>query len=232
MSRPEYIVRFTLVQRVQHIVLMIALVLLSITGLTLKFHELWLSQFLIRLEGGIEGRGLIHRGAAILLILLTFYHLLYVMFTRAGHEEFIKLLPRRKDFNDFWKAVRYNLGYGKGYPAFEKYNFVQKFQYAGVIIGSAIMIATGLVLWFENQSMAVIPKWLMDVTAVVHGYEGLLAFLVLLLWHLYLAHLNPDVFPMDRVWLTGRMSLDDLKRKHVLEYEKVAGSTLTREGNK
>ena len=96
-------------------------------------------------------------------------------------------------------------------------------RYWGATLGSLIMIATGLILWFETQSMAVLPKWVMDVTAVVHGYQGLLIFLVLFLWHMYITHLNPRNFPMNRTWLTGRITLGRLKEDHPLEYERLKG---------
>jgi hypothetical protein len=40
-------------------------------------------------------------------------------------------------------------------------------------------------------------------------------------WHLYNVHLNPQVFPMSKVWLTGRISKKDLRRDHPLEYERL-----------
>ena len=90
-------------------------------------------------------------------------------------------------------------------------------------MGLAMMILTGFILWFETLSMAIMPKWVIDVTFVAHGYEDLLAFLVLFLWHMYNVHLNPSVFPMDKTWITGKISLEDLKEKHYLEYQEIEG---------
>ncbi|MBI5115888.1 hypothetical protein HZA56_05400 [Candidatus Poribacteria bacterium] len=215
------ITRFSLNFRIQHIVLFTSLIVLGITGLSLMFHDNWLATLIIRLEGGVEIRGLIHRVAAVVLIAGSLYHVFYVMFTEAGHTEFMKLKPGRKDFSDFRQALKFDLGLSDKEPVFEKFDYVQKFQYGGVVVGVATMIFSGFILWFETPSMAVVPKWVIDVTLIVHGYEGLLAFLILFLWHQYNVHLNPTVFPMDRAWLTGRISLKDLKEKHYLEYEEV-----------
>jgi cytochrome b subunit of formate dehydrogenase len=95
---------------------------------------------------------------------------------------------------------------------------LQKLQYWGAGIGSLMMIATGFVLWFHTQAMAVVPKWVVDVTTIVHGYEGLILFLLLFGWHLYIVHLSPGNFPMQRTFLTGRITAGRLWREHRLEY--------------
>jgi hypothetical protein len=45
-----------------------------------------------------------------------------------------------------------------------------------------------------------------------------LAFLAVILGHLYNVHLKPGVFPMSRVWLDGKMTLRKLKEHHPREY--------------
>lgn len=210
--------RFSLNFRVQHMILFLSMIVLSITGLSLYFHQSWVGRMLITLEGGIEMRGLIHRWAAIVLVALGIYHLFYVLFTEIGHKEFMLLKPKMQDFADFWQVMKFTFGKSERYPDFDKYDFKQKFQYGGVVLGAWIMGFTGFILWFETASMAVMPKWMIDVTLIIHGYEGLLAFLVLLLWHLYNVHLNPTVFPMDWSWLTGRITYQELKERHLLQY--------------
>lgn len=217
----ETVERFSLNFRIQHILLFLSMVVLSVTGLSLRFHQSWIGKLLIQLEGGMEMRGLIHRWAAVVLMALGIYHFLYVFFTEKGHQEFMLLKPRLKDFVDFYQVIKFTLGMSNHYPDFDKYDFREKFQYGGVVFGALIMAFTGFILWFETASMAVMPKWMIDVTLIVHGYEGLLAFLVLLLWHLYSVHLNPEVFPMDWSWLTGRITYQELKARHFLQYLRI-----------
>jgi len=67
--------------------------------------------------------------------------------------------------------------------------------------------------------MILFPKWALEMSRVIHGYEAILAFLAIVIWHFYNVHLNPEVFPMSRVWIHGRITLEDLKAHHPLEYE-------------
>jgi formate dehydrogenase gamma subunit len=218
-----YVERFSLNQRLQHILTMVSMVLLSLTGLALKYHDTWFGRGMIALEGGFDARGLIHRVAAIVLVALAVYHFLYLLLSEQGHRDFRKMIPSRSDLARVGWMLRTTFSArGGGCPPAGKFNVCQKVQYFGVMLGTAIMTVTGALLWFETQAMMVLPKWMIDVTMVVHGAEGLLIFVVLFLWHLYNVHLNPGAFPMSRTWLTGRMSVDELKEHHPLEYESVS----------
>jgi formate dehydrogenase subunit gamma len=213
--------RFTLNERVQHVVLMASTLALLITGLSLLFHDLWIGRWLLWLEGGIAGRGLIHRWAAGLLMGVCAYHVLYVLFTERGHQQFMAMRPQWQDGRDFVQVMRLNLGGLVDRPAFGRFDYRQKFQYYAIVAASGTMILSGLALWFATEAMAVMPKWLFDALAVLHGRESVVIFLVLFVWHLYDVHLRPEVFPMDWSWITGRIALADLKERHRAEYERL-----------
>lgn len=223
----EMVVRLTVIQRIQHALIIVTMLVLLLTGIGLLFHESWWAAWLIRLEGGMTARGYLHRTSAVILMLLALWHACHVIFTRRGHEEFLLLLPRAQDLRDFIHTMRFNAGKADRPPVFGKYSFTEKFQYNGVMVGTIVMIITGLLLWFENISMAVMPKWAFDVTALIHGYDGVLAFIVLFLWHLYNVHLNPRVFPMNKVWLTGKITMKELRERHYLQYQEIKGKETT-----
>ena len=172
-------------------------------------------------EGGIAGRGLIHRWAAGFLMGLCGYHLLYILFTERGHDQFMQMRPGRQDIRDFVRLMQLNLGRPVLRPAFDRFDYRQKFQYWVFFLAGATMIVSGLVLWFATEAMAVMPKWLFDLLALLHGRESVVIFLVLFLWHLYDVHFRPEVFPMDWSWITGRIRLADLKQRHPAEYERL-----------
>ena len=224
-DRSGGVLRFTVNERIQHMLLMLCVILLMISGLSLRYADTWLGQAVISFEGGMQARGLLHRVSAIGLIVVWLYHALYVVFTERGHGQLMAMMPKAKDVTDLVTVLRRNLTGGAEDPRFDRYDFRQKFQYWAVALGSTIMVATGLLLWFETESMAVMPKWVLDVTRAVHSGEGLLIFVVLFVWHLYDTHLRPGIFPMDWSWLTGRMSAEDLKQRHPLEHERLLGDS-------
>jgi formate dehydrogenase gamma subunit len=215
------IVRMSLMFRIQHVLLMVTLLVLALTGFALMYHENWIGRGLIRLEGGILYRGFLHRAAASLLMAQLVFHAFYMLFTREGKKELGEFLLRRRDFSDFLQAIRYNLGTAAEYPLIGKYGYKEKFQYWGATVGILLISVTGLILWAETFSMQFLPKFVLDITLVIHGYQGLLAFVILLFWHLYNEHLNASVFPMNDAWLTGRVKAEWLRQEHPLEYEKL-----------
>ncbi len=216
----EWVERFTLNERVQHALLMLSTLTLLVTGFSLLFHDLWIGRWLLRLEGGIAGRGLLHRWAAVVLMAVSGYHALYILFTERGHAQFMLMRPGRQDLRDWLAAIRSNLR-GTQPPACDRFDYRQKFQYYAFFAAGVTMICSGLALWFATEAMAVMPKWLFDALAILHGQESVVIFLLLFVWHLYDVHLRPEVFPMDWSWITGRISLRDLAERHPAEYERL-----------
>ena len=218
---PVYVVRMSLMFRIQHALLLVTLLVLALTGFALMYHENWLGRALIQWEGGVLFRGFIHRAAAIFLLAQLVFHAYYMLFSGEGKREFAEVALRRQDFEDFLQAIRYNLGAATEYPRFGKYGYKEKFQYWGATGGIFLISLTGLCLWAETFSMRFLPKLFLDLTLIVHGYQGLLAFVILLFWHVYNEHLHPSVFPMNNAWLTGKVEAEWIRQEHPLEYEKL-----------
>jgi formate dehydrogenase subunit gamma len=215
--------RFSVSERVVHILLFSALIILSITGLTLKYHDSAISQWIIGLEGGVLFRGKLHRIAAILLMATFFYHFLSIVFSRRGNDFFHALLFRKKDFIDSVALIKYMLGLQEEMPLFGRFTCIEKFQYCATGLAVILLGLSGFVLWFETLFMMVFPKWMIDLNHLIHSFEATVGFLVLVVWHLYNVHLNPEVFPMSRTWIDGKISKEDLKKNHPLEYKRLYG---------
>jgi hypothetical protein len=66
-------------------------------------------------------------------------------------------------------------------------------------------------LWFDNATLRYLPKWAIDAATAAHFYEAVLATLAILVWHGYMVVFDPDVYPMDRAWITGRTSADRIR---------------------
>jgi hypothetical protein len=66
-----------------------------------------------------------------------------------------------------------------------------------------------------------LPGEFVPAAQLAHSNEGLMALLVVVVWHIYNAHFNPDVFPFDTSIFTGKISLERVRHEHPLEYERV-----------
>ncbi|MEW6456512.1 MAG: cytochrome b/b6 domain-containing protein [Acidobacteriota bacterium] len=234
--------RMSLNERIQHVLLIISFFVLIITGFPILFYEFKAFKWLFFFQGSFALRGILHRIAAVLLIVLSVYHVFYVIFSDRGRNNVKQLMPKWKDVQDAFGIFMHNLGFTRFLykrdilknffnrnpswlflepPKFERYNFIEKFEYLAVVWGSFVMIISGFFLWFEEVSIALFPKWVYDVFKIIHGYEALLAFLAVIVWHMYNVHLNPENFPMSKIWITGKITGKELRLQHPLEYERI-----------
>ncbi|MEK7395330.1 MAG: cytochrome b/b6 domain-containing protein [Candidatus Poribacteria bacterium] len=216
--------RWDIHQRIQHFFLLISFTLLMMTGLPLKFPDSTISKVLMYLFGGVESAGKLHRIAASVLILVSIYHVIYLVYKIIKRKNVWAMLPRWKDVQDLLGMLKYLFGIRPDRPRFDRYTFTEKFEYWAVIWGSAVMIITGFIMWFPVFTTRILPGIFMPLSKVIHSYEALLAALAIVIWHFYHAHLSPDVFPMSRIWLTGRITEKELIHKHPLEFERMKRS--------
>lgn len=213
----EVFLRMTLTERWQHGLLIVSFVLLILSGLPVLSEDLEAIRLIAGRAATVTVRGLVHRAAAIVLIADLVWHLAYTLFTRRGRQNWRDRTPRRQDLRDALAVFHPR----SPRPEFDRYSFAQKFEYWALIWGSAVMIVTGALMWAPDLSLALFPLWLHQALVVIHGYEAVLAFVAILIWHMYTAHLDPGIFPMSWVWLNGRMTGAELKRFHPLEYRRI-----------
>jgi len=239
----EIFLRMNLTERIQHWLLITTFFPLIVTGLPLFFYEFEFFKWLFPTERSFSIRGIVHRFAAVVMIGNLAWHLLYVALTRRGRANFKEMIPRRKDVRDAVQLFGYNVGVTRFFcrrglfrkffqahpfwlfenpPLYGRYNFIEKFEYWALGWGSAVMIFTGFFMWQVELSLRLFPLWVHNIFIIVHGYEAILAFLSIIIWHMYNVHLNPEVFPMSKVWLNGRITGKELRLLHPLEYQKIA----------
>lgn len=84
--------------------------------------------------------------------------------------------------------------------------------------GTLVMAATGFTLWFNDLALRYLPKWVSDAATALHFYEAVLATCAILTWHTYTVVFDPDVYPMDRAWLSGKTSAEHLRHTRPAYY--------------
>lgn len=208
LNRVPSVVRMTANETAQHWVLAVSFTVLVISGFSLRFSESWWVHWLFGWGGG-QGfvfRGTTHRIAAVLFIVWSVWHVLWLM-SRHGRHYLRDMLAGPSDVRHILQSVQYFLGYRAKPAGFGRFSYMEKCEYWALIWGTVIMTATGLLLWFDNWFVDALslPKGVLDVALVIHYYEAWLAFLAILVWHMYGTVFSPAVYPMNPAWLTGRM---------------------------
>jgi len=230
-AKGDLFYRFGLNVRAQHFLLAASTFLLIITGLPLRFHDSAIWKFIIFLLGGIQNSTFLHRVAAGGLMIVCVWHLSWLFLTREGRREFWELLPKPKDLFDVIHNIKYFLRLTNEKARFDRYSYIEKFDYWAVYWGVVIMIGSGLLLWLEQYSLKVLPKWILDVAKEAHRDEALLATLAIVVWHMYNAHLSPSKLPGTLVIWNGLMTRHEMLDEHPLEYEKRLKTVVEKRGD-
>jgi cytochrome b subunit of formate dehydrogenase len=205
-------VRLSRNERIQHLVLMVTFVGLAYTGFCHTYPEYGFARIAFQGAEGAYWRSLLHRLFALAFILLAVYHLYWVAATREGRREIRSMYPRWRDLLDFLQLQRYNLLHSGKPPRFDRFNYIEKAEYWALIWGSAVMVGTGCVVWFRELSLHFLPKWFIDLCLLIHFMEAVLACLAILVWHFYWTVFDPEVYPMNWAWITGKVKLEHPKR--------------------
>jgi cytochrome b subunit of formate dehydrogenase len=226
----EWVVRFNVSQRLQHVVLAVSFVGLVITGLPQKYTDWPMATWTINQLGGIDSARLIHRSFAVAFVLLALYHVLEIGFMAVRGRLRPTMVPNLKDVFDALTMLRYSLGLTPTPPKFDRYEYRQKFEYWGIVFGTTIMITTGLTLWFPIVVTKVLPGEFVAAAREAHGSEATLALLTIVTWHLYSVVLSPAAFPGDLSIFSGRISRERMKEEHPLEYRRLVEETVGKQG--
>lgn len=203
--------------------LVVSLALLIATGFPVKLASMPWALSVTRLFGGFERMLAIHYAAAVLLALLTIYYLAAVAVALFRRKLDFSIVPRLEDFRQFGQHFGYLIGLRKEAPKFGQFTWWEKFEFWAVVWGTIIMGLSGLTLAFPEYAATYVPRWVIGVFRVAHSNEALLAFLAVVVGHVFAVHLSPHAFPGSRVWLNGRLSLAQLHEDHAMLYDVVAG---------
>lgn len=218
MAEEKEFVRFSLNQRIQHIGLLITFSALVITGFPLSFPNTWWAQLIVSLVGGWDMRTQIHHVAGVSMVILGIIHILDIALKQRGKDRKpLKMMPRIDDLKEVIGYMKHLFGFAEE-PKYDRYTWKEKFEYIGVVWGTLVMGLTGFMLLFPFFFMDYVPTAWIHLASVVHFWEALVATLVILIWHFYNVHFHPS-WPMQKTWLTGKITEEQIKGHHRQEYE-------------
>ncbi|VVB85706.1 Prokaryotic cytochrome b561 [uncultured archaeon] len=209
--------RFTLNQRIEHIIFFTSFILLAYTGFPLKFPDVWWSKWMIASVGGFENRTLIHHFSGLVMIGVCAYHVVYHMVLEKVRPD---ILFSPKDIKDFTQQIRYFLRLTDEPPRFGRYTWKQKFEYFGAAVGAVIMGFTGILMWQPFEAMKYFPIGFVQIANLFHTWEAVLASLAIFIGHFYDEHFGKF---LNLSWLTGNISEEEMRHEHPEEYEAVMG---------
>jgi cytochrome b subunit of formate dehydrogenase len=231
MAEAEYsqniTVRFSVLHRLLHLVVMIGFSGLAVTGLSLGFSSTAPARAFIWLVGGSGGAAWLHRSFAIVTYFCVVVHALWFLYYKAALSGKLtgplSIAPSTKDWRDLSHNLRYFLGRSKAPPKFDKFTYMEKIDYWALFIGMNTMGITGLVLWFPEFFTRFIPGYFINIARVLHFFEAILAVAVKFFIHIGLAHFRPAVYPADKSIFTGRTTKEKIIEEHPGEWSAVHG---------
>jgi Ni,Fe-hydrogenase I cytochrome b subunit len=201
-GQPE---RMTRPLRWQHGLTMLSFSVLVYTGFALKYPEGWWAAPLLHWEGRYALRGIVHRIAAVVMIIALVWHVGQLFVSRRLRTCMVfGMLPSLHDAKVLFGTLAYYLRLRRTPPhSGTTFNYAEKAEYLAFMWGSVVMTVTGFALWFANLTLEYLPGWVPDVATAVHFYEAILASLAIVVWHFYWVIFDPDVYPMDWTWWDG-----------------------------
>jgi cytochrome b subunit of formate dehydrogenase len=224
----EEFVRFSPLDRLLHLVVMVGFTGLAVTGLSIGLSSTAPARFVVWLVGGAAHAGWLHRFFAVITYGSVFIHglwFLYYRFVLGGkwvgpHS----VVPTVKDLKDFSQNLSYFLGRRSSPPEFDRFTYMEKIDYWAIFIGMNTMGVTGLVLWFPEFFTRFLPGFFVNIALVLHFFEAIVAVLVKFFIHIGMAHFRPAVYPADMSIFTGRTSPERIMEEHPGQWRTIAGS--------
>ena len=237
----EQFTRFQPFERFLHILVVSSFLLLTLTGMPLKFYYTHWAKALFSLMGGTEvARTLHHFGA----VITFFYFVLHVSNTVGnlwGHRGFLinpetgkfqasrvwkalahpdSMVPTKQDLDDLIAHNKWFFGKGPR-PQFDRWTYWEKFDYLAVFWGVFAIGLSGLIMWFPEFFSRFMPGWMINISLVVHSDEALLAAGFIFTVHFFNTHFRLEKFPMDTVIFSGRISKAEMIHERKRWYDRL-----------
>jgi cytochrome b subunit of formate dehydrogenase len=226
----KQIQRFSINERIMHVLLILSFFTLVMTGFPLKYHDTAWAKVLVNIWGGVYKAGIFHRVAALVLCGLFFYTLwlsIKYLFPKGQYQGWLSrlfspdsLCPNLKDLQDIKGMFLWFFGKGE-MPRLDRWTYWEKFDFLAVFWGMTAIGGSGFILWFPELFSYIMPGWVINIATIVHSEEAFLAAVFIFTVHFFNNHLVPNKFPLEPNIFTGRYRLEALREERPLEYERL-----------
>src|SRR5262249_30826731 len=155
--------------RLEHLAVMTLFAVLALTGFPQKFFPAAGTQWIVDVVGGIDRVRWLHRVAGMTFALLFAVHVGGAVWPTLRRPAARSPVPQGRDFRDAVDMLQYQLGTRPAPPAFDRFDYRQKFEYWGLLLGGAVMVATGFLLLFPLLATAVVNGQLVPAARAAHS---------------------------------------------------------------
>ena len=226
MNKVRKYLRFSVSDRIEHWLLTLSFGILGITGLVQKYPSIGLSEWSVGIMGGVENVRILHRLAAVIMMLEVIYHIGVVGYRVFVRRAKLSMLPGIPDLRAAIQTLLHNLGLRKDRPQQGRYTFEEKLEYWALIWGTLVMGITGFMLWNPIATTSFLPGEFVPAAKSAHSGEALLAVLAIIVWHFYhvhLRHFNKSIF-------SGYLTEEEMLDEHPLDLAEIKAGVLETPG--
>jgi cytochrome b subunit of formate dehydrogenase len=209
--------RFNISARIEHIVFLVSFSILGLTGLIQKFSTNQVADSFIYVLGGIEQVRLIHHYSAILMMIVSGYHILVMAYKVFVLRVPWTMLPVIEDAQHLVQDILYFLGFRNHRGYYGRYNYAEKVEYLAVVWGTVIMGITGFMMWNPLSTTRLLPGEFIPAAKAAHGAEAILAVLAIIIWHFYHVHIKH----LNKSMLNGKLTRTEMKHEHPAELDQI-----------
>jgi len=233
--------RFTPFERTLHFMVVTSFLLLVVTGMPLKFYYTDWAKVIFKIFGGPDVARALHHFGAIITFAYFILHLCGLINNfwkkrntiknpETGKFEWKRLfgavfgpdsmVPNLQDWRDFIAHQKWFFGKGEK-PQFDRWTYWERFDYFAVFWGIFMIGLSGLILWFPTFFTLFLPGWIINIAAVIHSDEALLAAGFIFTFHFFNTHFRIEKFPMDTVIFSGRISETEMLHERRRWYDRL-----------
>jgi cytochrome b subunit of formate dehydrogenase len=218
MMQTTRIKRFSILDRVFHLFLILTFLTQAATGFSRLFFPTSWGKTLNIVLGGYDTSILIHKWVGVLMIYAFIFHTLYLL-TRIDWKNFgtslfgpDSLVPNFTDAKHLWQRILWFFGIGSR-PKMGRWAYWEKFDYWAVYWGMPLLAITGLALMYPIFASRFVPGWALNIAVLLHRAEAILAISYIFIVHFYVGHLRPASFPMNQTMFAGSMSMEEMEEE-------------------